>query len=220
MNQESEKRNRIIALGKKRKNSCYENYFQISHFHEGKYESIYVSPYTNSANNVNSSIVVLLQDWSSENSLLRPFDQKTAKLGYTTDFPTNRNLKDLLKSTFDLNFEDVFITNVFPFIKKGSISSNIPQQDMNRAFTEFCYPQIDIIKPKLVICCGKKVYISALNHFNKSKKNLQAVGNNFHENNIVFYHQRHTGRIATNVSGGIDVAKNNWKEMTSIFKHL
>jgi hypothetical protein len=204
-------------LGSLRQKSCYEGYYSVSDFHNGKYESEFVSPYTNSAGNFNSSIIILLQDWSSEESLALPFDEETAKLGYTPDLTTNHNLIELLKETFDLKLKEVFVTNVFPFIKKGSISSAIPQRDINKAFNEYCRPQIDIVIPKLVICCGKQVFKSALNHFKKPINNLLPVGNHFESDGILYYHQRHTGRIATNSNGGISVAKKNWNEMKNSF---
>jgi hypothetical protein len=206
-------------LGTLRKQSCYSGYLPISHFHNGKYESEFVSPYTNSAANVDSWIVILLQDWSSENSLARSFDAETAKIGHTLRFPTNRNLKAILETVFSLRLEQIFATNVFPFIKRGSMSSPIPSYDINKAFTDFCFPQIQIVRPKLVVCCGKQVYESAHNYFKMPKGKLQPVGNYFENNGIIYYHQRHTGATATNTSGGLPEAFSNWKKMKETFEN-
>jgi hypothetical protein len=206
-------------LGTLRKRSCYSGYLPISHFHEGKYESEFVSPYTNSASNASSWIVVLLQDWSSEDSLTRPFDAETAKLGHTPRIPTNRNLKAILEIVFSLSLEQIFATNVFPFIKRGLMNSSIPSRDMNKAFAEFCFPQIKIVEPKLVVCCGKLVYESAHNYFKMSREKTQRVGNYFETNGVMYYHQRHTGATATNTNGGLTTAISNWRNMKETFEN-
>jgi hypothetical protein len=216
MNENETKLKLLKDLGSLRKKSCYQEYFSISDFHDGKYESEFVSPYTNSAQNANSQIVILLQDWSSEERLKGEFREESAKLGYTPKLPTNRNLKRLLFETFNRQLYEVFVTNVFPFIKKGSISSHIPQKDYNKAFSEFCYPQIEIVSPKLVICCGQQVFITVLNHFKKPINNLDPVGNHFESNGFLFYHQRHTGSNGINRNGGILKAIDDWKKMKTV----
>lgn len=206
-------------LGSLRKRNCYFGYYPISYFHHGGYESEFVSPYTNTAGNENSWIMILLQDWSSFDSLSKAFDKEKARLGYTPNLPTNRNLVKLLKSVFDLSIEDVFVTNVFPFVKKGGMSAKIPQQDFNRSFKEFCFPQINIVNPKMVICCGKQVYEACLSNFNKPFKKNYLIGENFMDNDIRYYHQRHTGATATNTNGGIETAIINWIKMREHFKN-
>ena len=64
----------LKRLGSKRKNVCWGGYRPIGDYHEGAYESEYVSPYTKSANNPDAQIMVLLQDWSSDEVLSRPLD--------------------------------------------------------------------------------------------------------------------------------------------------
>jgi hypothetical protein len=206
-------------LGTLRKRSCYSGYLPISHFHDGKYESQFVSPYTNSAANADSWIVVILQDWSSEVSLARHFDAETAKIGHTPRIPTNRNLKAMLKIVFSLSLEQIFVTNVFPFIKRGLMSSPIPSNDMNKAFSDFCLPQIRIVRPRLVVCCGRQVYESAQNYFKMFREKIQPVGNYFETNGVMYYHQRHTGAIATNTNGGLNTAISNWRKMKETFEN-
>jgi hypothetical protein len=215
---ETEKKlEQLKRLGALRKASGFMAYYSLSQYHDGRYESEFVSPYTKTAGNVNSHVMILLQDWSSDEKLSQPFDQVTANLGYTPTLPTNRNLITLLNHAFALELSQVFVTNVFPFIKGGNISSRIPQQDINQAFREFCLPQIEIVKPKWVICCGKQVYLAVLDYFNKTSNNLKPVGNYFVTHNGIFYHQRHTGARAINSSGGVTVAKSDWLKMKEIF---
>ena len=111
--------------------------------------------------------------------------------------------------TFELEIHEVFVTNIFPFIKKGGLSSNLPQRDIDRAFTEFCIPQINILSPRLIICCGAKVFKAAINHFIIVRQTKHPVGQRFKIAEMTFCYQRHTGAPATNTTGGIDMAITN-----------
>lgn len=213
----SNKVERLKAIGLKRKTSVYDGYYNLDHFHSGRYESDYVSPYSKSSGNVDSPIVILLQDWSSYENLAKDFNSEIAQLGYNPKLQTNKNLQILLSNVFALEISDVFVTNVFPFIKGGNMSANIPVKDINRAFSDFCIPQINIILPKLVICCGSKVYGSAINHFGKEKKKKYNVNESFSVAKMIFCHQRHPGATATNTNGGIGVAIKNWQIMKTNF---
>lgn len=204
---------RLKEIGLKRKSSIYEGYYNLSHFHNGQYDSDFVSPYSKSGGNSDSPIIILLQDWSSYESLSKDFDPTTARLGYTPKLQTNKNLQILLTTVFALDIADIFVTNVFPFIKSGCMTANLPIRDINKAFTEFCLPQINIIIPRLIICCGSKVYGSAINHYEKPQKKKYDVNESFSSANMVFCHQRHPGATATNTTGGINMAIENWRIM-------
>ena len=208
----------LREIGRKRRYSCYDGYQNIGEFHNGKYETEFVSPYTKSAGNPNSPVVVLLQDWSSADRLNGNFSQNISDLGYSPELPTNRSLSQLLMTVFKLELKDVFVTNVFPFIKKGGISSRLIKKDVNKAFEEFCYPQIKIIAPKLVICCGKEAFTASATFFKIPVKNLLPVGNKFNVDNTMFYHQRHTGYFSLEMNGGITKAIHDWTEMKSFIK--
>jgi uracil-DNA glycosylase len=38
------------------------------------------------------------------------------------------------------------------------MSRPIPGRDLDRAFIEFCWPQIEVVQPKVVVCLGASVY--------------------------------------------------------------
>jgi restriction system protein len=204
---------RLKSLGSLRQRHCYRGYHQISDFHHGNYESDFVSPYTKTAGNVNSDIAILLQDWASEENLSGPFDREAALLGYTPAVPTNKNLVKLLHDVFELELSDIFATNVFPYIKPGEMSAPIPQCDFDRAFAEFCFPQINIVKPRFVICCGKKVFLSCWKFFNEPEANPLTVGSYFENSGIRFHYQRHPSPQAINRNGGINQAITDWNQM-------
>ena len=148
----------LQALARKRQHSTWPGYKNIGDYYKGAYECMHVSPYTKSAGNVDSQILIFLQDWSSDEALKNGFDAETAKLGYTPRLPTNRNLVRLLNTHFGRRLEDVFVTNLFPFIKPSHIGQTIPRGDLVRAAQEFGLPQIQAVQPDLVICLGLSTF--------------------------------------------------------------
>src|SRR5205823_5213221 len=139
------KLNKLRALGRKRKRARWKGYKCIGDYGHGKYECAFVSPYTNSSKNLNSPIMVLLQDWSSDHALRTPFRSEVAEKGYYPPFPTNRRLIELLKIHFNRALNQVFATNLFPFIKMGGISADIRTKDFVEAAKQYAIPQIKIV---------------------------------------------------------------------------
>jgi hypothetical protein len=74
----------LYRLAQKRKNNIWEGYYSIADFHDGIYECDYVSPYTKTAGNLNAEAFIMLQDWSSFDSLNGPICQDSIKYGHTT----------------------------------------------------------------------------------------------------------------------------------------
>jgi restriction system protein len=146
-----DKQTELLALAKLRQATRWSGYGCIGDYHGGAYECDFVSPYSKTAGNVNAEIMVMLQDWSSHESMIEPFDEETANLGYTPRLRTNQALSKLLNETFGITLRDVYGTNLFPFIKQGKMSAHIRQADLMRAAHEFALPQISIVSPKLVI---------------------------------------------------------------------
>jgi hypothetical protein len=149
-----DKRAELLALAKLRQATHWTGYKSIRDYHEGAYECDFVSPYTKTAGNVDAEIMILLQDWSSDESLRESCDEETANLGYTPSLPTNKTLINLLHKTFELPLYDIYATNLFPFVKQGRMSDRIPQRDLIAAALKFALPQVRIVSPKLVICLG------------------------------------------------------------------
>ena len=94
------KRNELLILAQQRKEARWPGYNCISDYNDGAYECDFVSPYTQSSNNVDSGIFILLQDWSSDKSLSGPLDDDVKKYGLTPGLPTNRRLRELLLYAF------------------------------------------------------------------------------------------------------------------------
>src|SRR5689334_16199172 len=103
-----DKRSELYALAKKRQAADLSKYSwdkdkpvrKICCYHGGCYECDHVSPYTKTAGNYGSPIMVMLQDWSSHKFLSGPIDDHCKEYGHTKNLPTNTKLKELLKEYF------------------------------------------------------------------------------------------------------------------------
>jgi hypothetical protein len=211
------KADQLLALAKMRQGRVWDGYHRIGDYHSGIYECDHVSPYTKSAGNVDADVMVMLQDWASDNELLGPVDCDARDLGYTRDSPTNRNLSKLLLDTFGLHLGDVYATNLFPFIKPGGMNSAIRQPDLVRAAETFAIPQIRIVSPRLVVCLGL-VTFNALEKASQrpvSARLSAAISSPFDVGSARVWCQAHTGTLGTNNRnrGGVDRVTEDWRMM-------
>ena len=71
-----------MALAKLRQATQWPGYKCIGDYHAGAYECDFVSPYTKKAGNVDAEIMVMLQDWGSDEWGSGRFDEESAKEGY------------------------------------------------------------------------------------------------------------------------------------------
>ena len=211
------KEEQLLALAKKRQQKVPEGFKGIEEYHGGRYECDYVSPYTKSAHNVDASVMLVLQDWSSDDSLSKPFDDDAFRLGHTPSLPTNKNLKSLLTKHFDLSLAETYGTNLFPFIKSGNISSRISTRTLTQAAKEFTIPQIEIIKPKLVICLGFSVFNAVRRGIDLSPVSRldKAIANPFLFQTSKIWAQSHPGGLgrAGRNRGGVDRVSEDWAAM-------
>jgi restriction system protein len=209
-----EKRRQLLDLARLRQRYCWTGYHALAEYHGGAYECDLVSPYTKTAGNVDSPIVILLQDWSSNERLRGPLDSGAAALGHTPGLPTNRNLKTLLRETFGLELEDVYGTNLFPFIKPGGISTRIPADDLERAAREFALPQIRIVKPVLVVCLGLVTFTAVQRAcgVTPSVRLAEAIDSSFTFETSRIWCQAHTGSFGQNNRGRARVLA-DWQRM-------
>ena len=70
----------LLKFAKSMQSSRWAGYKGIGEYHQKRYECDFVSPYTKSAGNVDAHIMVLLQDWSSDEWLSGPFHSDVAEL--------------------------------------------------------------------------------------------------------------------------------------------
>jgi restriction system protein len=211
-----DKRRQLRALATKRRGAKWAGYKGIGDYHEGAYECPYVSPHTKTAGNVDADIMVILQDWTSDESIRRGLDSDSVTYGYTRGLHTNRNLVRLLDAYFGASLIDVYGTNLFPFIKMGHMGTSIPRRDLVRAAREFALPQIRIVRPKLVICLGLATFNAlreACDH-EPIYPLAAAIRSPFSLGRARMWCQAHTGaRVQNNRNSGAKRVPNDWTRM-------
>ena len=208
------KQESLLEIAQKRKATNWAGYRQIGDYHNGAYECDFVSPYTKSAGNVDAEIFILLQDWSSDESLRGLLDSDCVHYGLTRKLPTNKRLIELLRYHFAAELGDVYATNLFPFIKKGNISSSLPMRDLIRAAQEFALPQIRIVRPKLVVCLGLQTFNAiriACGHKAVQRMN-EAIASPFTFAGSRIWCQAHTGARGQN-NRGRERVEEDWRKM-------
>jgi hypothetical protein len=211
------KRRRLLALAKLRQVTRWPDYKPIADYRDGVYECDFVSPFTKGAGNVNAEVMVLLQDWSSHDELNRGLDEETVRLGYSPTQPTSRNLERLLKTTFGLSLSDIYGTNLCPFVKRGGVSGQIPTRDLIRAAREFALPQIEIVRPRLVICLGLVTFdaLRCATGLPCAGKIALAISSPFQVGDSRVWCQAHTGAWGqmNRNKGGVDRVSQDWMRM-------
>lgn len=119
----------------------------------------WVSPYTKGAH-VFGSIAVVLQDWASEDKLAGGRIEELQRYGRLRDLRTNRMLEQLLQQVLDFAIEEVYVTNAFPFVKVGSMSSRLNASDVRAAARHFASEELRIVKPKQVLALGAVAHLA------------------------------------------------------------
>ncbi|MDO6477942.1 hypothetical protein Q4520_21205 [Alteromonas sp. 1_MG-2023] len=216
------KQDALLNLAKLRQETRYDGYTAIGDYDEGVWECDYVSPYSLSSHNEDSDILVILQDWCSSESFDYPVCEETLKLGHTPGVRTNINLKALLDKYFGKSLEDIYSTNLFPFVKPGAMNAPIATKALVKAAEQFTLPLIKIINPKIAICLGKNSF-NALRRVNglPSVANMEeAINSTFKYENTLIFCQAHTGQLGLNNRnrGGVDRVSADWERMRSAYE--
>lgn len=212
-----DKESALLALAKQRQLTRWPGYSGIGDYYAGRYECDFVSPFTKAAGNVNAKVMVVLQDWSSDEELQQGLDEETRRLGYDPGQPTICNLKRLLRATFGLSLSAIYGTNLFPFVKSGGVSTRIPSADLITAAREFAIPQINIVQPRLVIALGLETFEAlrcALGLKRVAKMDL-AIDSPFNGPTCRIWCQAHTGAFGqmNRNRGGVDRVSQDWLRM-------
>jgi hypothetical protein len=212
---------RLLELTRRRQTARWPGYKCIGDYHQGVYECDLVSPYTKSARNVDAELMVLLQDWSSDDVLSGPLLPEGLTLGHDPRRRTNQRLRQLLRQHFRLELEEVYATNVFPFIKIGGMNASIPRRDLERAAREFALPQIEIVGPRLAVCLGKAAFdaVAVAAGGRPAKSLAAAIESPFQIGRTQVWCQAHTGQQGTNFRNrnGVDRVASDWACMASAY---
>jgi restriction system protein len=130
---------------------------------------------------------------------------------------TDKNLISLLKEHFGLTLEDVFATNLFPFIKRGGMSTAIPRKDLVRAAREFGWPQIEVIAPRLAIALGLDTFNALCEGKGTERASglERAISSPVDHGSTRVWCQGHTGGLGVRNRGGKVNVSADWAAMAS-----
>ena len=140
-----------LKLAHERASQVHANYCQPEQF--GYDFRDWVSPYTKSASRV-GEIAFVLQDWASETALCSGVNKTIQEFGRDPAVKTNIYLEKLLSRVFGLSLEDVYVTNAFPFVKSGGMSSPIPFRDVVACVKQFAKRELELAQPKVTCALG------------------------------------------------------------------
>jgi restriction system protein len=182
-----------------------------------------VSPYTIGAQNVDSELMILLQDWASDDVLRDDYLDTRVTVGHDPSRGTNKRLKELLRKHLRLELSEVYATNVFPFIKRGPMNKSKAKRDLVRAAREFALPQIEIVGPRLAVCLGKAAFnaVAIASGSRPAKSLAEAIekASPFEIGNTQVWCQAHTGQQGTNYRnrGEADQVARDWDRMAAVY---
>lgn len=217
----------LVTKRRQRKSGSIEdgyklNYKKLGDFHDGIYDfDDHVVPYSKSAFNLDSEIMFIAQDWASEDFMNKGIDLEQAQYGHDKKLPFNRLFFRILDEIFGIKFSDTYSTDAFVFIKPGKMDTSISANDMGRSSFQYALPQIDIIKPKLVICMGGSAYNGVRRALGMSSVKVKdALGEMFDYGNSKIMIGTHLGANVTSRIGGHEAQFRIWGNLYSKFKKL
>ena len=212
---------RLKELGRHRREHVPRGCKGIGEYHGGAYECDFVSPYTKSAQKLDADIMLVLQDWASDEYFHKRVDPDPVLIakGHDPTRPTNKNLKKLLQRHFGIQLEQTYATNIFPFIKPGAMSARVPDAVAEAAKT-YTVREIELVEPKLVVCLGRVVTDAIRNALGLTPVASleEAIAKSpFRSGDMgdtVFWAQFHPSRAP---EGGADRVSHEWQRMAAKF---
>ncbi|MFK8253507.1 uracil-DNA glycosylase family protein [Ancylobacter terrae] len=149
----------LAALVAMRRDHPLAGYRTLGDIHGGFYECDFVTPWTLSARNLDARLMLIGQDWASEDYFeTRGADEQLRRLGHDPTLPTNRNLVGLLADHDLPSFAQCYATNLFPFIKPKGMSSAIREADMVACARAYTVVEIETIRPVVAACLGAAAF--------------------------------------------------------------
>jgi restriction system protein len=130
---------------------------------------------------------------------------------------------DCCSSIFRVKLEQVYATNLFPFVKFGAKNARIPMRDLVRAAREFAIPQIEIVRPRLVVCLGKATFdavaVAARQRPTDSIEHAIEIASPLYLRGTQVWCQAHTSQEGTNNRNrnGLDQVEKDWARMAAAY---
>ena len=232
------KKSALLELARRRQTDTVDGYScKYFHFRDFDCECDHVVPWTISACNVDADLMLIAQDWASEDFLNRLTEvqrQAQRALGQFPNLPTNKKIKHLLAEHMSLSFCETYATNAFTFVKTGKMDARIPLRDLVRSAAAYALPQIAIVRPKMVVCLGSASFNAvrhAIAHYSseqlgKTKLKWMPLAHAWRTEEphhteylgIPVFGVAHPGANGTRGSGGPEVTTPRWQALGSFFR--
>ena len=207
------------------------------HFRDFDCDCDHVVPWTTSACNVDADLMLIAQDWASEdflNGLTEVQRQTQRALGQFPDLPTNKKTQHLLAEHMSISFCETYATDAFAFVKSGKMDARIPFRDLVRSAAAYALPQIAIVRPKIVLCLGSATFNAVRRAITnngseplgKAKRKWMPLADAwriekpYHTEHlgIPVFGVAHPGANGTRASGGPGVTTPRWQALGSFFR--
>lgn len=217
----------MAMLVAKRRAEAGGRYHHLHLYDGGSWDFDFVVPWTKSACHLDADLMIVGQDWASEDYLRRNDDteKRAARTltGQDAHLATNRNLKNLLAQHFGLCSSQTYATNVLVFIKPGKMSSNVPTRDLRSCAAAYTLPQLDIVKPRMALCLGAKTFNSVRSALGLPPLRLQEAcipSAHTRMDRTELYGVPHTGSWGTRNAGGLLAVEAIWADLARRFRML
>ncbi len=177
-----DKQRQLDALTARRKTDRLKQYKTFAEFPHGIFDvHSFVSPWSISAHNVNAEVMIMGKDWAPEKCLEKEPCQFVVSLGQTPCWKTNKNLRLLLMMYLNVRFENTYATDLFTFVKPGEeTDATIPPDDLDYCARTYAVPQIEAVRPRVVICNGSAPYNSLRRVQGWAQRDIGDQWDNFH----------------------------------------
>jgi restriction system protein len=206
------KEDNLRALARIRKADRVIGYKTFGEYHGGRYDvNDFVVPWTISAHNYEADLLIMGQDWNSDGNLSGPFNQRQADTGQIAELASNRNLKTLLKDHCALSFCETYSTDAFPFVKMGTMSASIRWKDFICATEKYALPQIEIVRPKVVVALGSVTYNALRKLVGYKYRRISDVWDECSYKGIEIIGVTHTAAMSINMAGGLPGVAHQWE---------
>jgi restriction system protein len=234
------KKSALLRLARGRQTDTLDGYSRkYFHFRDFDCDCEYVVPWTISACNVNADLMLIAQDWASEDFLngLNDDQRQTQRaLGQFPDLPTNLKTQDLLTEHMSISFRETYATDAFAFVKSGKMNARIPFRDLVRSAATYALPQIAIVRPKMVVCLGSASFNAVRRAIitngserpgNTKLKRMPLadawrIEEPYHTEylGIPVFGVAHPGANGTRASGGPEVTTPRWHTLGNFFRAI
>jgi hypothetical protein len=232
------KKSALLELARRRQMDTLDGYSRkYFHFRDFGCDCDHVVPWTISACNVDADLMLIAQDWASEdflNGLTEVQRQMQRALGQFPDLPTNQKTQDLLAEHMSISFYETYATEAFAFVKRGKMDARIPFRDLVRSAAAYALPQIAIVRPKIVLCLGSASFNAVRRAIadNRSEPlsntrrkwiplaEAWRIEDPYHTEylGIPVFGVAHPGANGTRASGGPRVTTPRWQALGNLFR--